>query len=103
MPAGKAIAQGAHASVRAALISMSKSGSTYREWMQSGETKIVLAVKSETELARVLEKAKDAGLTTSLIQDEGRTVFTEPTFTAGAIGPADGKEIDKVTKRLRLY
>jgi len=110
MSMGKAIAQGAHASQLAledlyweAKYGLSACMDIKSEWEQTGITKIVLACKSLAELDKVIDKAKELGLPLSRITDEGRTEFTEPTVTCGAIGPCYAEEIDKITKRLRLY
>lgn len=75
----------------------------YNEWRSTGMTKIVLSIKGEEKLVELINKARLAGLPYSLIVDEGRTEFTEPTVTCGAIGPASEEEINAFTKRLRLF
>lgn len=109
MSVGKAVAQGAHASNQAYLECLAavdyddNAVPILTEWRTTGRTKIVLACKSYDELTRVLAKAREANLPNTIITDEGRTEFDEPTVTCGAIGPWDADEIDKITKRLRLY
>ena len=66
-------------------------------------TKIVLMVKDEKRLMEIYDLAKKNKLPISLIKDEGRTVFTEPTVTCLGIGPATLEDIDKVTGTLKLY
>lgn len=106
MSMGKAIAQGAHASTTAcrdnAKIDASKFYNTFLNWEATGQTKIVLGIKNEAALVNLIAKAREANLPCSLIKDEGRTEFPEPTITCGAIGPFDAAEIDKLTKRLQL-
>jgi PTH2 family peptidyl-tRNA hydrolase len=66
--------------------------------------KVVLGVADEKELNCLLLMARDEyKLPTSLIKDEGRTVFDGPTITCGAIGPGYIDEIDLITGDLRLY
>lgn len=44
-------------------------------WLNNAFAKIVVSVNSEEELLNVYNKAKDAGIACSLIQDAGRTEF----------------------------
>ena len=71
-------------------------------WLKSGETKICLWAKNQNQMEKIYQKALDAGLPCSIIVDEGRTEFKEPTMTTLAIGPAFNNEIDPITKRLQL-
>lgn len=110
MPIGKACAQVAHASEKACYIGFTDPKKAYdfqidhRQWRDTGSTKICLAVKSLEELIKIQNKADELGIINSgLIIDEGRTIFNEPTATCIALGPACNDDIDKVTKRLRLY
>lgn len=99
LPKGKLAAQCCHASVEATLRSSDKK---IAAWRKEGMPKIVLKVKDEKELLSYLQKAKDAGLTTALITDAGRTVVTPGTKTCAAIGPDEEKKIDVVTGKLPL-
>lgn len=99
LPKGKLAAQAAHAAVEAVLKSDS---AAIKKWRAEGMPKIVLKVKDEKELVTHLQKAKDAGLTTALITDAGRTVVAPGTKTCGAIGPDEEEEIDRVTGKLPL-
>ena len=100
LPAGKACAQAAHASVEAVLKSSKK---IVESWRDEGMAKIVLKVKDEKELVHYFQTAKDAGLTASLITDAGRTVVSPGTKTAAAIGPDEDEEIDAAAGVLKLY
>lgn len=120
MRKGKAIAQGAHASMKVLLdygqwepYSVSSSEKRYclnvrknspiGEWLNGSFTKICVSCESEKELLDCYEQAKKANLPCSLIIDEGRTEFGGiPTKTAVAIGPWYGSEIDKITGNLKL-
>jgi PTH2 family peptidyl-tRNA hydrolase len=74
------------------------------EWKEGAFTKICVYVDSEEGLLEVVEKAELAGLPVALITDSGKTEFNGvPTNTCCAIGPAEAKEIDKITGRLPLY
>lgn len=115
---GKLIAQGAHASMKFIL----DSGNFYqaeldhpeqfhadldkphiKDWMNGIFTKICVSVDSEAELEEVYQKAKAAGLISSMIVDAGLTEFGGvPTKTCCAIGPNWSDEIDPITKHLPL-
>jgi PTH2 family peptidyl-tRNA hydrolase len=117
MRRGKEIAQGAHASLAVFfnMMDIQEKGKKYEcsfthtsqamhEWMTNGFTKITVTVDSEQALLEIYNKAKAAGLPCSLIKDSGRTEFNGvPTLTTVAIGPAESKEIDKITGDLKLY
>lgn len=97
LPKGKAVAQGAHASVEAALKS-----DDLNAWRNSGQKKVVLKVADEKELIKYFQMAKDEGLPCSLITDAGKTVIAPGTKTAVGIGPASEEEINKLTENLQL-
>lgn len=99
LPKGKLAAQVAHASVEAVLKSDEK---IVKAWRREGMAKIVLKVKDEVALIQYFQKAKDQGLTASLITDAGRTVIAPGTKTCVGIGPAESVEIDKVTGNVPL-
>lgn len=111
MSPGKMIAQGAHASLAAALDDsyQSLSGNLclemttgLEEWLEGSQVKIVLGVSSEKELLDLYAKAQNANLPRSIIKDEGRTELRGQNYTAAAIGPADPEEINNITGHLRL-
>lgn len=97
LPKGKLAAQAAHASVEAALKSVH-----LNEWRMHGQAKIVLKVVDERMLVEFYQKAKDKGLSVSLITDAGHTVVAPGTKTAVGIGPANDEDIDLVTANLSL-
>ena len=96
---GKMAAQVAHASVEAVLKSDQK---LVQKWRGQGMKKSILKVKDLKELHSFKERAEDAGLTTALITDAGRTHLEPGTITCLGIGPADEDEIDAVTGQLKL-
>lgn len=113
---GKLIAQGAHASVNALLndmiisetnrthtLTLSLDDDTY-EWITGGLfKKITLGCDSLDELLSIYNTAKDIlGLKVAIVKDKGLTELSEPTFTAVAIGPANGDLIDIITGHLKL-
>jgi PTH2 family peptidyl-tRNA hydrolase len=99
LPKGKAVAQGAHASVEAAL--RAKKGDL-DGWRHEGMAKIALKVADEQELYKHIQAAKDADLVTSVITDAGHTVVEPGTVTCGAIGPAKEDAVDAICKDLKL-
>ena len=120
MRRGKEIAQGAHASisflskrVRECLRHETEHGlnlhflqlsDAEKAWIRGSFKKICCIVRSEEELLELHEKALEAGLTSSLIQDSGKTEFhDEPTHTCLAIGPDEDEKINKITGHLVLY
>lgn len=73
-------------------------------WLSGHFVKICVTVNSEAELLDIYQKAKDAGLPCSLIQDSGFTEFHgQKTYTTVGIGPADAADIDPITGKLQLY
>ena len=113
MRKGKMIAQGAHASMATILNSMFKNGDSWElkllpdeamsDWLKGKFTKICVSADSETELMEIYQSALDAGLRASIITDAGLTEFSGiPTKTAVCIGPNWAKEIDPITKHLKL-
>jgi PTH2 family peptidyl-tRNA hydrolase len=73
------------------------------EWLENAFTKVCVSVNSESELIDVIDKAKAAGMITSLITDSGLTEFGGvPTITCGAIGPAYVDQVDSITGGLKL-
>lgn len=101
MSRGKAVAQGAHASV---LATQDADDMKVHNWLNdSAGTKITLEVTSEDELRTLIENAQEADLPTGLISDLGRTEIEAGTTTAGAIGPATEDQIDEITGHLSLY
>jgi len=97
LPKGKMAAQAAHAAVEAAFRSDKKE---VAQWRSEGMKKVVLKVKNEKELLKVLQEAKDVGLVTALITDAGRTIVEPGTKTCIAIGPDEEERIDAITGKL---
>lgn len=102
MRQGKAIAQGCHASLQAALWALDHQPFAYDSWEAEGMTKIVVYVKSEEELKNLYQTALNHKLPAALILDAGKTEFKGPTFTSVAIGPAENTKVDIITGSLPL-
>lgn len=101
MRKGKMVAQGAHASMKALLENMEHPN--IKQWLAGPFAKIAVTVDSEEELFAVMNKAKAAGLITTLITDAGRTEFNGvPTNTCIAVGPASNEDLAPITGHLKL-
>jgi len=96
---GKLAAQVAHASVESFLRTPEKD---QKKWLSENQKKVVLKVKNEEALIEVFDKAKRAGLPSTLIQDAGLTQIPPGTKTAVGIGPAEEEKIDRITGNLSL-
>ncbi len=100
MSKGKAAAQAAHAAVEAVLKSDKK---LLSQWRSQGMKKVTLSVNTKDEIYKLLQQAKDAGLNTALITDAGKTEIAAGSVTALAIGPDLERNIDNITKDLKVY
>jgi PTH2 family peptidyl-tRNA hydrolase len=111
MRKGKMVAQGAHASMAALTKYMTRNDRGWwafyptremEDWLNNSFTKICVYVNSEQELLEIYNKAVKAGLPCSVIRDNGKTEFKEPTYTAIAVGPAEVSMVDDITGGLTL-
>lgn len=71
------------------------------KWVDGSFTKIVKKVKNETQLLKVYNQAKEAGLNCSLIKDAGLTELEGENYTAVAIGPNYVDKCEPIVKCLR--
>jgi len=99
LSSGKLAAQVAHAAVTASDLA---GKDATREWKRGGQKKIVLRVPNLDDLIELQEIAKHQNIPTALVVDAGYTETPPGTVTALGIGPALEKEIDKITKNLKL-
>ena len=111
MRKGKMVAQGSHASMRAALCRGQVVGEELRipldsdlgPWLLGRFTKVCVHVTGEAALFDIFNRAKEAGLPCALIQDSGLTEFNGiPTYTCVAVGPALKEAVDRITGELPL-
>lgn len=72
------------------------------KWEKQGAKKVVLKVKSLEELEKIYKKVKKSGLPCFLVKDAGLTQVKPGETICLGIGPADEKEIDKITGKLKL-
>ena len=74
-----------------------------QEWLEGVFTKVVCYVETEDELRALYQKAQEAHLPCSLIEDNGMTEFHGvKTVTAIAIGPAEDLYLRPITGHLPL-
>lgn len=106
MTKGKYVAQGSHACL-GLVLDIQKSDNEQNlhilnEWLFDSFTKVGLSVNSEEELLSIYQQALDANLPTTLITDNGWTMFNEvPTNTCIAI-LGRSEDINKITGHLKL-
>lgn len=102
MRLGKAVAQGAHASM-GAVLRAGLDDPRVQQWLAGSFTKICVRVDSLEELVELREQADFAGLINCFIVDNGLTEFHGvPTPTALAIGPDTPENLHPITGGLKL-
>lgn len=102
MSKGKLCGQAAHAAVSAAEVARKRNFDWWKIWMDEGQRKIVLKVKSVEELMKFKDQADRIGLPTAIVQDRGLTELPPGTITCLGIGPAPTPMVDKLTRDLAL-
>ena len=99
---GKAAVQAGHAAVSAAEEARKNRRKWWENWIDEGQRKIAVKVKTEKELLELEGQAKESGLPCALIVDKGLTEIPPNTITCLGIGPAPSEKVDKITGRLPL-
>ncbi|MCL4403657.1 MAG: peptidyl-tRNA hydrolase Pth2 [Candidatus Marsarchaeota archaeon] len=102
MGKGKLAAQVAHASLTSYFDAEKRDKEVAREWLDSGEKKIVLKVSDEEALTKLYTAFRFKKIPCALVSDRGLTQLPPDTKTALGIGPWHAKEIDLLTKPLKL-
>lgn len=106
MGKGKIAGQAAHAAVRACgLASFWRHPRLWWKkvkWFKEGETKIVLKVKDDIELASIIIKLHNRGIKYAIVTDAGRTQIEPGTLTAIGFGPVEDEVADKIVGDLKL-
>lgn len=107
MRKGKMVAQGAHASLAVVLdllkTPLGLEDPRAKPWIEGRFKKVCVRASSEEQLREIHEKAKAAGLLTTLIIDAGLTEFGGvATPTVVAIGPDTEDNINSITGGLKL-
>jgi PTH2 family peptidyl-tRNA hydrolase len=102
MSKGKMTAQACHAAVSSA----EKARITYpiwwKEWMNEGQSKIVLKVESKLKLLKLEKETIENKLPSTLVRDKGLTEIPPGTITSLGIGPAPVRLVNKITGELPL-
>jgi len=102
MGKGKIAAQSSHAAVSAAEEARNRHEDWWGAWLEEGQKKVVVKVKSEAELLQLQQEAEKMRLPYALIRDRGLTQLPPDTVTCLGIGPAPSSVIDKLTGKLPL-
>lgn len=102
MSRGKIAAQSGHAAVSAAEEARKKHPEWWEAWLEEGQCKVALRVKSEQELLNLEKEAKASNLPSALVTDRGLTEVPPGTTTCLGIGPAPSSLIDEITGELPL-
>lgn len=125
MRKGKIAAQAGHACVTAVLMALEKEGrltqihaegdricllpsdqpaTPLSAWFDRGVAKICVYVNSEEALLEIDRKARERGILSALICDNGLTEFHgQPTYTCLALEPLAPETVDPITGDLPLF
>jgi len=99
---GKTAVQAGHAAVSAAEEARKHRREWWEAWLNEGQCKVAVKVKSEAELLALEKMAEEMALPYALIVDRGLTEIPPGTITCLGIGPAPAEKIDKITGNLPL-
>lgn len=99
---GKMAAQVAHAAVTCALKAEKDDKKVFKEWIRTGQKKIVVKIESLETIYRLKDAAERAGIVTSMITDAGLTQIAPGTVTCLGLGPADEDVMDPITSSFKL-
>lgn len=102
MSRGKTAAQAAHASLMSYFEAERQDKNIAKEWLDTGEKKIVLKVSDEESLVKLYNAFKFKKVPCALVTDAGLTEIPPGSKTALGIGPWKSEEIDMFTKQLKL-
>ncbi len=102
MSRGKIAAQAAHASLMSYFIAEREDKAIAKEWLDTGEKKIVLKVSDEEALVKLFKAFQYKKVPCALVSDAGLTQLPPGTKTALGVGPWTSSEIDQFTKGFKL-
>ena len=102
MGKGKIAVQVAHASLSSAEIVKKHDHNIFKKWTLNGQAKIALKVQSLEELLEIYNLTKKKNIHCYLVQDKGLTQIEEGTVTCLGIGPTLTKDMNEITKELKL-
>lgn len=103
MPAGKLAAQAGHGFATCLWLANGKDPALVESYMMHAQGKVAVGVKDEEELLKSVEACREAGLVAVAVKDAAHTVFDEPVYTVGAVGPCYRSDLPKKVARLRLF
>lgn len=103
MPAGKLAAQAGHGFGTCLWLANERDPALAASYMLHAQGKISVGVKNEAELLGAVEACKQAGLVAVAVKDAAHTVFSEPVYTVGAVGPCYREQLPKKVSKLRLF
>jgi len=103
MTPGKIAAQCCHATLGVYKYTMRHCKENAKVWEKTGQAKITLKIPDEQAILELAEQAKQAKLPHYTVIDAGRTQIESGSRTVLAIGPAPIDEVDKLTKKFKLY
>jgi PTH2 family peptidyl-tRNA hydrolase len=99
---GKLAVQVAHAAVLCSLEAKKKRTRIFNAWLNEGQKKVVIKVKTLDDLLALKIDAKKLGIISCLVQDAGLTEVPPDTITCLGLGPAETLELDRLTGNLPL-
>jgi PTH2 family peptidyl-tRNA hydrolase len=99
---GKTAVQAGHAAVSAAEEARRHRRKWWEDWIDEGQRKVAVKVRTEKELLELEKQAREFALPLALIVDRGLTEIPPNTITCLGIGPAPSEKVDKITGRLPL-
>ncbi len=102
MGTGKTVAQGAHASLMSYFEAEKADKTIAKQWLDTGEKKIVLKVRDLSDLEKLFKAFKYKKVPCALVTDAGLTALPPGTVTALGVGPWTSAEIDQFTSTLKL-
>lgn len=99
---GKTAVQAGHAAVSAAEEARRHRRKWWEDWIDEGQRKVAVKVRTEKELLELEKQAREFALPLALIVDRGLTEIPPNTITCLGIGPAPSEKVDRLTGRLPL-
>lgn len=99
---GKTAVQAGHAAISAGEEARTHHRKWWDAWIDEGQRKIAVKVRTEKELLDLERQAKELGLPCAIIVDRGLTEIPPNTITCLGIGPAPSGKVDRITGRLHL-
>lgn len=102
MSTGKKCAQACHASVSSSNATRKTNKKAWKDWINSGQKKVILKIGSKEELVKIYQKVQKEKIPCFMVRDAGLTQLSPGTTTALGIGPVLSSEIDKITGELSL-